>query len=406
MDTGSSVLVIGAGPAGLIAAITAAQRGFQVIMLDSNRLPGRKLLLTGKGRCNLTNACDSTEMISHILRNGKFLINALHRFGSSDTVAFFASLGLTTKTERGNRVFPASDQARDVLNVLLNIAGKAGVDFRSERVIQVNSEQGIFQVQTSRHSYHASRLILATGGMAYPATGSSGDGYRWAADMGHRIVPPRPALVPLETSTAWIKGMNRLLIKNCRAEIFSNSGRKLFSGFGEIELDQGMAGGPVLLTASSQLDDVQGCRLLIDLKPALSQEQLQGRLDREVERKPGLITADLLRKLLPAALALVFPPLLNLKPGTRVIDLKSDRRKDLLDLLKSLPIELTGHGPFSKAVITAGGVDVQEVDPQTMGSRLIPGLYFAGEVLDLDGLTGGFNLQIAWTTGFVAGSSC
>ncbi|MBN1949508.1 MAG: NAD(P)/FAD-dependent oxidoreductase [Candidatus Cloacimonetes bacterium] len=406
MDRGTSVLVVGAGPAGLTAAITAAQRGYRVIMLDGNRLPGRKLLLTGKGRCNLTNACDNDLMISNILHNGKFLINALYQFGSSDTIAFFASLGLPTKTERGNRVFPASDQARDVLDVLLNIADKAGVDFRSERVIQVSHERGIFQIKTTSSLYHSSRLIIATGGMSYPATGSTGDGYRWAAALGHRIVPTRPALVPLVTSTAWIKVMNRLLLKNCGVEIISKSGRKLFSGFGEIELDQGMAGGALLLTASSQLDSVQGCRLLIDLKPALSPEQLQNRIEREVERKPGLITADLLRKLLPAALAGIFPQLSNIKPGTRVIDLKIKARKRLVELLKSLPVELTGHGPFSKAVITAGGVDVQEVDPQTMGSRLIPGLYFAGEVLDLDGLTGGFNLQIAWTTGFVAGSSC
>lgn len=398
--------MVGAGPAGLTAAITAAQRGYRVIMLDGNRLPGRKLLLTGKGRCNLTNACDNDLMISNILHNGKFLINALYQFGSSDTIAFFASLGLPTKTERGNRVFPASDQARDVLDVLLNIADKAGVDFRSERVIQVSHERGIFQIKTTSSLYHSSRLIIATGGMSYPATGSTGDGYRWAAALGHRIVPTRPALVPLVTSTAWIKVMNRLLLKNCGVEIISKSGRKLFSGFGEIELDQGMAGGALLLTASSQLDSVQGCRLLIDLKPALSPEQLQNRIEREVERKPGLITADLLRKLLPAALAGIFSQLSNIKPGTRVIDLKIKARKRLVELLKSLPVELTGHGPFSKAVITAGGVDVQEVDPQTMGSRLIPGLYFAGEVLDLDGLTGGFNLQIAWTTGFVAGSSC
>lgn len=397
-------IVIGGGPAGMFAAITAAEQGKKVLLLEKNHRLGKKLLITGKGRCNVTNHCTGQEVLQNTPRNGRFLFSAMAAFPPEKTYAFFESHGCPLKVERGNRVFPVSDCAQSVLDCLQNELRRLHVTVSEERVTEILTAEGrVTGVRTDRGSHEAGWVILATGGVSYPATGSTGDGYRMAEALGHTIVPQEGSLVPLEAEED-CKQMQGLSLRNVGVKLLDAKGKVLYQDFGELLFTHFGVSGPTVLSASCHMKG-EGCRLLLDLKPALDETKLDARILRDLEMYQNRAMENALTDLLPRSMIPVVLRRLEIAPDMQANSLTKQKRRALVELLKAFPVEILGKRPVSEAIITSGGVKVSEINPKTMESKLVPGLYFAGEIIDCDAYTGGFNLQIAWATAYAAAGS-
>lgn len=397
-------IVIGGGPAGMFAAITAAEQGKKVLLLEKNHRLGKKLLITGKGRCNVTNHCSGQEVLQNTPRNGRFLFSAMAAFPPEKTYAFFESHGCPLKVERGNRVFPVSDCAQSVLDCLQNELRRLHVTVSEERVTEILTTEGrVTGVRTDRGSHEAGWVILATGGVSYPATGSTGDGYRMAEALGHTIVPQEGSLVPLEAEED-CKQMQGLSLRNVGVKLLGAKGKVLYQDFGELLFTHFGVSGPTVLSASCHMKG-EGCRLLLDLKPALDEAKLDARILRDLEMYQNRTMENALTDLLPRSMIPVVLRRLEIAPDMQANSLTKQKRRALVELLKAFPVEILGKRPVSEAIITSGGVKVSEINPKTMESKLVPGLYFAGEIIDCDAYTGGFNLQIAWATAYAAAGS-
>lgn len=398
-------IVIGGGPAGMFAAITAADRGQRVLLLEKNGRLGKKLLITGKGRCNVTNCCTGQEVLQNTPRNGRFLYSAMAAFPPEKTMAFFESHGCPLKMERGNRVFPVTDRSQSILDCLQNELRRVRVAVRDETATEILTKDGrVTGVKTTAASYDASWVILATGGVSYPATGSTGDGYRMAAALGHTVVPQEGNLVPLESGDPDCAEMQGLSLRNVGVKLLSEKGKVLYQDFGELLFTHFGVSGPTVLSASCHMKG-EGCRLVLDLKPALDESKLDSRILRDLEMYQNRSMENALTDLLPRSMIPVVLHRAEIPPQLQANSLTRQKRRTLVDLLKAFPIAISGKRPVSEAIITSGGVKVGEVNPKTMESKLTPGLFFAGEILDCDAYTGGFNLQIAWATAYVAGIS-
>ena len=396
-------IIIGGGPAGMFAAITAAKRGQNVLLLERNDRLGKKLLITGKGRCNVTNDCSGSEVLQNTPRNGKFLFSAMNAFPPEKTMAFFEERGCTLKTERGNRVFPVTDKSQSVLECLQKELRQQQVAVRTARVKNIVTRDGVaVGVQTQNETLSANWVILATGGASYPATGSTGDGYTMAELLGHTVVAPQGSLVPLETSGTDAQDMQGLALRNCGVKLLNAKGKVLYKDFGELLFTHFGVSGPTVLSASCHLKG-EGCRLVIDLKPALEENKLDDRIQRDLELYKNRSMENALTDLLPRSMIPVVLRRLDIDPEMQANSLTRQKRRALVELLKAFSLEITGKRPVAEAIITSGGIKVSEIDPKTMESKKVPGLYFAGEVIDCDAYTGGFNLQIAWATAYAAG---
>lgn len=399
------VIVIGGGPAGMFAAITAAEQGGQVLLLERNDRLGKKLLITGKGRCNVTNHCTAREVLENTPRNGRFLYSAMESFPPERIMEFLEVHGCPLKTERGNRVFPVSDRSQSVLDCLKQQLRKLHVTVQTDRVMQILTDGGaVTGVRTQQQEYHAPCVILATGGVSYPSTGSTGDGYEMAKELGHTVVEPEGSLVPLTAAGHDCPDMQGLSLRNVAVKLLDKKGKVLYKDFGELLFTHFGVSGPTVLSASAHLKG-EGCKLLIDLKPALEPQKLQERILRDLEQYRNRSMENALTDLLPRSMIPVILRKLNIPAALQANSLKKEQRRALVELLKAFPVEITGKRPVAEAIITSGGIQVSEVNPKTMESKKIQGLFFAGEILDCDAYTGGFNLQIAWATGFCAGMS-
>ena len=398
-------IVIGGGPAGMFAAITAAHNGKKVLLLEKNERLGKKLLITGKGRCNVTNDCTAQDVLQNTPRNGRFLYSAMTAYPPEKIKAFFEDRGCALKTERGNRVFPVSDSAKSILDCLQTELRRCKVTVRTAKVKGVAVENGaVTSVITAEGTLNANSVILATGGASYPTTGSTGDGYAMAAALGHTIVPAEGSLVPLETEGHDCQDMQGLSLRNCGVKLVNAKGKVLYKDFGELLFTHFGVSGPTVLSASCHLKG-EGCRLIIDLKPALEDNKLDERIQRDLEMYKNRSMENALTDLLPRSMIPVVLRRLEIDPSMQANSLTRQKRRALVELLKAFSVTVTGKRPVAEAIITSGGIKVSEIDPKTMESKKVAGLYFAGEVIDCDAYTGGFNLQIAWATAYAAGMS-
>lgn len=436
----SNIVVIGAGPAGMMAAIVAAKAGHQVTLLEKNEKIGKKLFITGKGRCNVTNACEIEGLLSNVMEHDKFLYSAVYGFDNQAVMQFFENAGCKLKVERGQRVFPESDHSSDVIraldtqmklvgvNLLLNrevdsVLTQKLADTVQEETIEENADKykkkksGKKKLrQTSviagvklknKEVISADCVIVATGGISYVLTGSTGDGYRFAKECGHSIAELSPALVPFQIKEDWCKELQGLSLRNVTATI-EVEGKKIYSDFGEMLFTHYGVSGPLMLSASSfYVHKAKGkeAKVFIDLKPALTKEQLDKRILREFDENKNKQFKNAITTLFPAKLLPIMPVLAGINPDKKVHEITKEERERFVDVIKHLELTISGIRDYNEAIVTKGGVNVSEVSPSTMESKLVKGLYFAGEVLDLDALTGGFNLQIAWSTGYLAGMS-
>ena len=402
------IIVIGGGAAGMMASIQAARYGASVTLLERNEKLGKKLYITGKGRCNLTNDCAGEEFLSQVARNPRFLYSALNAFAPRDMMALLEEAGCPVTVQRGRRVFPSSEKASDVTKALTGLLNRAGVRIRlntrvtgieteKSRVTGVRLENGLL--------LPADAVILATGGCSYPSTGSTGDGFRFAEALGHTVTPPSPALVGIETAEDWPRSLQGLSLRNVTLTL-TRGKKTLYSELGEMLFTHWGVSGPLVLEASCHLPDpLTEARLILDLKPGLTREQLDARLRRDLADGSRKQLRNLLPGLLPARLAELFPMLCGIPGALACNQVTAPQREKLLDMLKALPLTPRAPRPLEEAIITRGGVSVKETDPGTMASRLLPNLFFAGELIDTDAHTGGYNLQIAWATGYLAGRS-
>ena len=398
------IVVIGGGAAGMMAAGWAAEAGGHVELLEPNQRLGMKLAITGKGRCNVTNQCGVDEVLKNIPRNGRFLYSALDAFPPEAAMAFFEAHGCPLKVERGNRVFPVSDRAASVVQALTGFLEAQRVTVRRARATEIAVEDGAVRgVRTDQGLLSASRVILATGGCSYPRTGSTGDGYRLAQALGHTIQPPRGSLVPLEEEGETCKRLQGLSLRNCAIRVKNAAGKTLYTDFGELLFTHFGLSGPVILSASAHGKPGEIREVLIDLKPALDEQKLDQRILRDLEQYQNRNMDHALQDLYPRLLIPVMLDLAEISPETKANSVTRAQRRRLLELTKGFPVKIRGPRPVEEAIITAGGVTVREVNPKTMESKLVKGLYIAGELLDVDAYTGGFNLQIAWATGRAAG---
>ena len=404
----TKVAIIGGGAAGLLAGIAAAQNGAQVTIFEKMRLPGKKIMITGKGRCNITNACEIPEFIKNIPGNGRFLNSALHRFTNDDIVLLLESHGLQTKVERGGRIFPVSDKAKDVVDTLVKIFTEAGGKLQLDmKVIEILAKDGqVTGVKTISGVYPADAVILAAGGASYPGTGSDGGGAKLAAKLGHKIVPLRPSLVPLESDYPYVVDLQGLSLRNVQGTLTAD-GEKIGSEFGEMLFTHFGVSGPIILSlsnlAAKALDEGKEVELHIDLKPALSEEKLDARIQRDFTQYSKKQLANGMKDLLPQRLIPVVCDMAYLDEEKFINQISREERHRLLAALKNFCVPITSTRPLAEAIVTAGGVSVKEINPKTMESKLIRGLHFAGEVMDVDGYTGGYNLQAAFSSGHAAG---
>lgn len=397
-------LIIGGGPAGLAAAYASLKAGKATAVIERNDRPGKKLLITGKGRCNITNAADISDFISNVPVNSNFLYSAFYTFTNDDLIRLLNDNGLETKVERGQRIFPKSDRAADVLKTLLKIT--SGADFiYNTRVKSVLTENGsaVGVKAYDNSEIYADRVIIATGGKSYSVTGSTGDGYRLASELGHTVIEPKPSLVPLETDEVY--DLMGLALKNIGIKIRNKNGKIIYEDFGEMVFTHFGVSGPVILSASSHLRKIDGQTLSIDLKPALSEKQLDARIIRDFEEFSRKNFSNSLDELLPKKLIPVVVELSGIPPETKIHQITKAQRQTLLEVMKDFTLHIKGMRPIDEAIITSGGIKVSEINPSTMESKLVKNLYFAGEVIDVDAYTGGFNLQIAFSTGFLSGNS-
>lgn len=394
----------------MFAALGAAEAGHRVTILEQNEKLGKKIYITGKGRCNLTNACDTEEIFAHVPRNAKFLYSAIYTYDNFRVMDFFEANGMPVKTERGNRVFPVSDHSSDVISTLQKALEKAGVEvLLHAKVTEILSKDGKITGVWLKNGEKrtADAIILATGGKSYSSTGSTGDGFVFAEQLGHKIEEPVPSLVPMTVLEDYCMQMQGLSLRNVQATI-REGGKVFFEEFGEMLFTHFGVSGPLMLSASSVVNDrlrKKNLSLTIDLKPALSEEQLDARILRDFEENKNRQFKNSVKGLLPAKMIPVVISLSGIDPEKKINGITKQERKKLVECIKAFPLTLTGLRGFNEAIITRGGVSVKQVDPSTMESKLVKGLYFAGEILDVDAYTGGFNLQIAWSTGYLAGSS-
>ena len=403
----ADVVVIGGGASGMMCSLIAAQRGIDVILLEPNKILGRKLRITGKGRCNVTNNCEIKDFFANIPGDGKFLYSALNRFSPHDTMDFFESLGLHLKTERGNRVFPASDNANDVAGVLARNLDRYGVRHIRESARQILVQDGeVCGVKTDSGVISCRAAVICTGGLSYPLTGSTGAGYDLAGKLGHSIVPCRPSLVPLESDDDYCAQMQGFSLKNVTLSAYEND-KLIYHELGEMLFTHFGVSGPLVLSASSHMRNWGKAkyRLTIDLKPALDEKKFDARLLRDFEKYANRDFANSLNDLAGKAMIPVLVELSGIPADEKVNSITRQQRHDLLRLFKEFPVSVSGPRPIDEAIVTSGGVSTKEINPRTMESKLVKGLYFSGEVMDLDAYTGGFNLQIAWSTAYVAANS-
>lgn len=406
----SRVIVIGGGPAGMFASYFAAKSGHQVFLLEKNEKLGKKLYITGKGRCNITNAADMEELFEAVVSNRKFLYSAFYSFDNQSVMDFFHEYGLETKIERGNRVFPVSDHSSDVIKTLEKALKEVGVSILlntkvKELLIYEKAVQGVALCDGTKMM--ADNVVVATGGFSYQSTGSDGDGYRFAENSGHRLIPRTPSLVPFNIKENWVKELQGLSLKNVAIEI-TDGKKTVYSDFGEMLFTHFGVSGPMILSASASIKPELFQKELVlhlDLKPALDMEQLDKRLLRDFEENKNRQYKNSLNKLLPATLIPVFLENSGIDPEKRVNEITKEERLSIMSTLKNMTMTIEGLRGFNEAIITKGGISVKDINPSTMESKLISKLYFCGEVLDLDAYTGGFNLQIAWSTGYLAGIS-
>lgn len=406
------ILIVGAGAAGLLAAGTASGLGKDVVILERNERPARKVLITGKGRCNVTNNCkELNELISNVPVNGRFLYGAFSNFMPSDTVDLMEDMGVPLKCERGNRVFPVSDKAVDIVDALTHYGTDDGAEVIQGRAKELIIEDGVLKgVRTfDGEEIFADSVIVATGGMSYPATGSTGDGYELARQAGHTIVEPKPSLVPLTAHEGFCSELMGLSLRNVGMKVVDTkkSGKVVYEDFGEMLFTHFGVSGPMVLSASSHLREMEKGRyhILIDLKPALTAEQLDARILRDFSENTNKDYINSLGALLPRKLIPVVVKLSGIKANTKVNQITKEERRKLVEILKSFKLTVKGFRPIEEAIVTSGGVKVSEINPKTMESKLLPNFYFAGEVIDVDAYTGGFNLQIAFSTGRLAGEN-
>ncbi len=402
------IIIIGGGAAGLMAAGTALKNGKKVTVIEKNPRPARKVMITGKGRCNVTNACSNNEFLEAVVSNARFLYSAINQFSTYDTMDLFESqLGVPLKVERGNRVFPVSDKAVDIVDALASFA--KGADFYYNHVCtEILAEEGkvIGVTLDNGQTIEGDSVIVATGGLSYPTTGSTGDGYRFAKSLGHNVTPLLPSLVPMVCHTTDCRDLMGLSLKNVTFSVTDTSNhRVLFQELGEMLFTHFGISGPLVLSASAHLRPMEKkrYRATIDLKPALDENQLDARLLRDFELNIHRTLRNSLGKLLPAKMIPVIIKRSGISPDTKVNQITKEQRKSLVNTIKNLAFDIDGFRPIEEAIVTAGGISVQEINPKTMESKLCKGLFFAGEVLDLDAYTGGFNLQIAFSTGYLAG---
>lgn len=408
----SKVFVIGGGPSGMLAAIVAARNGHKVEIFEKNEKLGKKLYITGKGRCNITNACDQDTFFSNVVSNPKFLYRAFHDLNSYDTIELFQQLGLPIKIERGNRAFPESDKSSDVINTLKEELLRLNVTIHYKSIItDILTKDGFFyglELSNEDKEYRADSIIIATGGLSYPTTGSTGDGYKFARKMGHTVTELNPSLVPIHVNEEYVNDLMGLSLKNIEISIVSDN-NIIYSDFGELLFTHFGVSGPVILSASSYIIPYlmknKSLELSIDLKPALTHEQLDNRILRDFEEVKNKHYKNSLDRLLPNKLIDVIIRLSEIDPEKQVNSITKEERLRLVDLLKHFTFHITRLSGYNQAVITKGGINVKEINPSTMESKIVNNVYFVGEVLDLDALTGGFNLQIAWSTAYLAGNS-
>lgn len=397
-------IVIGGGPAGMYAAIHAAKQGSRVLLLERNDRLGKKLLITGKGRCNVTNNCSAQEVLQNIPRNGRFLYSAMENHPPKAVMDFMEANGCPLKTERGNRVFPVSDRSQSVLEALRQACRAVGVTVRTERAEQILEEDGrVCGVKTQNGQIPCNWVILATGGLSYPTTGSTGDGYRMAKALGHTVTDCEGSLVPLETEGTDCPDMQGLSLRNVGVKLINEKGKVLYKDFGELLFTHFGISGPTVLSASAHIKG--NCRLSIDLKPALDESKLDERILRDLDTYRNRTMENALTDLLPRSMIPVVLRRLQVDPQLQANSFKKQDRRALVELLKNFTVTITGKRPVAEAIITSGGIKTTEVDPKTMASKLVRGLYFAGEIIDCDAYTGGFNLQIAWATAYAAGNA-
>ena len=424
----SKVVVIGGGPAGMMAALAAAESGHEVVLLEKNEKLGKKLYITGKGRCNITNSGDMENLFANVMTNAKFLYSAFYAYDNQMLMDFFKQEGLAIKIERGNRVFPVSDHSSDVINTLQRALKKAGVEVwlhteagnllfedreNFNELDKKEPHQIISGVQLKRGLVNGEKMVIAdavivaTGGFSYQTTGSTGDGYRFARDMGHKVTEIHPSLVPFNTKEEYVKEMQGLALKNVTVRIYDGK-KKLYEEFGEMLFTHFGVSGPLLLSASAMLAPKYTSKELkmeIDLKPALVEEQLDKRILKDFDESKNKQFKNSVGKLFPSKMIPVILQLSGIDPDKKVNEITKEERAAFVKLIKAFPVTLNGLRDFNEAIITKGGVKVNEVNPSTMESKIVKNLYFCGEVLDLDALTGGYNLQIAWSTGHLAGTS-
>ena len=410
------VIVVGGGPAGMMAAITASKNGDKVILLEKNNSLGKKLLITGKGRCNITSSLEMDEFIKNIPGNGKFLFSVFQNFTNQDIISLLEKNGLKVKNERGNRIFPITDKALDVLNVFIKELKNNNVEIKTNSIakeILINDEEVTGVKLLSGEKIHGSKVILATGGKSYPLTGSTGDGYKIAQKLGHTIISPRGSIVPLEADKELCQKLQGLSLKNVNIKIKNVENNKIiYNDFGEMLFTHFGVSGPTILSSSAHLlrykdvDKLIGekkIKLYIDLKPALSIEELNLRIIRDFDKFKNKNFKNSLEDLLPQKLIPVIIDISKIDSNKKVNEITKDERLNLVNILKNFEVRIDGFRPVEEAIVTAGGINIKEINPKTMESKLIKGLYFAGEIIDVDAYTGGFNLQIAYSTGFTAG---
>lgn len=406
----NKVIVVGAGAAGMMAAYFATKNKNKVTLIEKNEKTGKKIYITGKGRCNITNACDVEDLFANVMSNKKFLYSAFYGFTNSDVIDFFENHGIKTKIERGNRVFPVSDHSSDVISALERALKEQNVDILLNTCvekIECEDSQVTGVVLCGGRKIEADAVIVATGGMSYQATGSTGDGYRFAEESGHKVTECTPSLVPFNAQEEWVAKLQGLSLKNVLVTIYDGK-KKLYEDFGEMLFTHFGVSGPLILSASAAIKQntiKKPLQMFIDLKPALSYEALDKRILREFDDAKNKQFKNSINKLLPSKMIPVIIGLSGIDPDKKVNEISKGEREGLVNLLKKLPVTLNGTRQWNEAIVTKGGISTKDINPSTMESKIIKNLYFAGEVLDLDALTGGYNLQIAWSTGAIAGKS-
>lgn len=404
----TKVIVIGAGPAGMMSAITASQNGADVLILEKNKRVGRKLLITGKGRCNVTNNCDTKDFITNVPTNGRFLYSAINTFSPEDAMFFFENNGLPLKTERGNRVFPVSDKAMDVVDIFSKLLAqnKCKVLNTSAKEFVVKDGKIKSVIATNGKEYNADNFILATGGKSYPLTGSTGDGYKIVEKIGHSIVEPKASLVPMECNDKCCEELQGLSLRNIGVRIFDTyKNCDIYKDFGELLFTHYGITGPVVLSGSAHIKDIENHRynFYIDLKPALDEQQLEKRIQKDFDKNCNKDFSNSLNELFPKSLIPVIIKLCSISDNTKCNQITKEQRKEFATLIKNFKLSIKCFRPIDEAIITSGGINVLEINPKTMQSKIIENLFFAGEIIDVDAYTGGFNLQIAYSTGYIAG---